>query len=136
VWGLGQLFTGKMSDVYSKKSMLFWGMLLQGVAILFLPSALQFWPLVFLSALLGLGTALVYPTFLSGIAASVNPRQRAESIGTFRLWRDLGYVFGAVLSGITADWFGLNRAILFVGLLTIGSSLIIHFRMPKNKDNP
>ena len=132
VWGIGQLVTGKMSDHYSKKSMLFWGMLLQGVAILLIPSNQQFGPLLIISAALGLGTALVYPTFLSTIAQVTHPTQRAESIGTFRLWRDLGYAFGAIISGITADVFGLPYAILVVGVLTLLSAGIIQFRMPKN----
>src|SRR3970282_2913147 len=68
VWGIGQLFTGKMSDVYSKKAMLFWGMLLQGIAIIFLPFSHSFFALASISAILGLGTALVYPTFLAAIA--------------------------------------------------------------------
>ena len=106
VWGFGQLITGKMSDVYSKKKMLFWGMLLQGIAILFIPFASAFYQLAAISAFLGLGTALVYPTFLSAIAQATTPHQRAESIGTFRLWRDLGYAIGAIISGITADLFG------------------------------
>lgn len=130
VWGIGQLFTGKMSDIYSKKRMLFWGMLLQGIAILFIPFSTHLFALSAIAAILGLGTALVYPTFLSGIAAATSPRQRAESIGTFRLWRDLGYAFGAVISGITADIFGIEYAILLIGILTIISSLIIQFRMP------
>ena len=131
VWGVGQLFTGKMSDHYSKKGMLFWGMLLQGLAILFIPLSSDFYVLAFISVILGLGTALVYPTFLSTIAQATSPKQRAESIGTFRLWRDLGYAFGAVISGITADLFGIEYAIFLIGGLTIISSLIINFRMPK-----
>lgn len=130
VWGIGQLFTGKMSDHYSKKAMLFWGMLLQGLAILLIPFSSDFYVLATISAILGLGTALVYPTFLSTIAQATSPRQRAESIGTFRLWRDLGYAFGAVISGITADIFGVEYAIFLIGGLTIISSLIIKFRMP------
>jgi MFS family permease len=130
VWGIGQLFTGKMSDHYSKKAMLFWGMLLQGLAILLIPFSSDFYLLAALSALLGLGTALVYPTFLSTIAQATSPRQRAESIGTFRLWRDLGYAFGAVISGITADYFGVEYAIFLIGGLTILSALIIKIRMP------
>jgi MFS family permease len=132
VWGFGQLITGKMSDVYSKKKMLFWGMLLQGIAILFIPFAEQFYQLAAISAFLGLGTALVYPTFLSAIAQATTPHQRAESIGTFRLWRDLGYAIGAIISGITADLFGLNYAIVLIGIITIVSSLIIEIRMPKD----
>lgn len=132
VWGFGQLITGKMSDVYSKKKMLFWGMLLQGIAILFIPFAAAFYQLAAISAFLGLGTALVYPTFLSAIAQATTPHQRAESIGTFRLWRDLGYAIGAIISGITADLFGINYAIILIGVITIVSSLIIEIRMPKD----
>jgi MFS family permease len=130
VWGIGQLFTGKMSDHYSKKKMLFWGMLLQGLAIIGIPFTSSFIALAGLSAFLGLGTALVYPTFLAAIADATSPKQRAESIGTFRLWRDLGYAFGAIISGAIADAFGLAPAILFIGGLTILSAFVILFRMP------
>ncbi|QQS28415.1 MAG: MFS transporter [Sphingobacteriales bacterium] len=131
VWGIGQLFTGKMSDHYSKKTMLFWGMLLQGLAILLIPFSSNFYVLASISAILGLGTALVYPTFLSTIAQATSPKQRAESIGTFRLWRDLGYAIGAVISGVTADLFGIDYAVLLIGGLTIISSFIIKYRMPE-----
>jgi MFS family permease len=130
VWGIGQLFTGKMSDHYSKKAMLFWGMLLQGFAILLLPFSSSFYALASLSAILGFGTALVYPTFLSTIAQATSPKQRAESIGTFRLWRDLGYAFGAIISGIIADLFGIQYAIFFIGGLTVISAFVIQVRMP------
>ena len=129
VWGIGQLFTGKMSDVYSKKKMLFWGMLLQGIAIILITYTSNFSDLLFLAATLGLGTALVYPTFLSAIAETTTPTQRAESIGVFRLWRDLGYAIGAILSGIIADVWGVEYAIISIGVITIYSSLIIKIRM-------
>ena len=128
VWGLGQLFTGKMADVFSKKKMLFWGMLLQGLAILLIPLINDFFLFAGIMAVLGLGTALVYPTFLAAIAESTSPIQRAESIGTFRLWRDLGYAVGAVISGITADLFGVNYAIVLIGMITLLSSIVIQFR--------
>ena len=131
VWGIGQLFTGKMSDHYSKKAMLFWGMLIQGLAILLIPFSSEFYALAFISSILGFGTALVYPTFLSTIAHATSPKQRAESIGTFRFWRDIGYAFGALISGVTADLFGIQYAIFLIGGLTIMSSLIIKLRMPK-----
>ncbi len=130
VWGFGQLITGKMSDIYSKKKMLFWGMFLQGITILFLPFTTDFSALIIISAMLGFGTALVYPTFLSAIAGATSPGQRAESIGVFRLWRDLGYAIGAIISGITADVFGIKYAVLLIGVITIISSLVIKFRMP------
>jgi MFS family permease len=129
VWGIGQLFTGKMSDIYSKKKMLFWGMLLQGIAIISINYTTGFYGLIFIAAILGFGTALVYPTFLSAIAATTTPTQRAESIGVFRLWRDLGYAIGAILSGIIADTWGIEYAILTIGIITILSSFVIKFRM-------
>jgi MFS family permease len=130
VWGIGKLVTGKLSDIISKKKMLFWGMFLQGMAIILLPFLTDFVALALLSSLLGIGTALVYPTFLSTIAQVTNPSQRAESIGTFRLWRDLGYALGAIISGITADIFGIQYAIILIGILTVVSALIIQIRMP------
>lgn len=131
VWGVSQLITGKLSDTLSKKRMLFWGMLLQGITIVVLPFLSGLWWLAFLSFLLGMGTAMVYPTFLSTIAEATQPNQRAESIGTFRLWRDLGYAIGAIISGISADLFGLHTAIIFIGIITILSALIIQIRMPR-----
>ncbi len=129
VWGIGQLVTGRLSDIYSKKSLLFWGMLVQGMAILFIPISSSFMGLAAISVALGLGTAMVYPTFLAAIAQATHPHQRAESIGVFRLWRDLGYAIGAVISGITADLFGVEYAIFLIGGLTIASSLVLKFRM-------
>lgn len=131
VWGVGQLFTGKLADHISKKKMLFWGMFIQGLAIVILPFLNSFETLVFFSILLGLGTAFVYPTFLVTIAHFTQPSQRAESIGVFRLWRDLGYVIGALISGISADLFGLANAIILIGCITIISAFIIQFRMSK-----
>jgi MFS family permease len=104
-------------------------MLLQGIIILALPFTVNFYILATLAALLGLGTALVYPTFLSAIASATLPQQRAESIGVFRLWRDSGYAFGAIISGITADLFGVEYAIGFIGLITVGSALVVKVRM-------
>lgn len=138
VWGFSQLLTGKMADHYSKKNMLFWGMLLQGIAILLLPFSTEVYEFISLSVVLGFGTALVYPTFLTSIAFATTANQRAESIGTFRLWRDLGYAIGAIISGITADLFGINYSIFLIAAITIISSLIIKIRMPNkielNKD--
>ncbi len=129
VWGLGQLFTGKLADVCPKKTMLVGGMLLQGVALLLFLWARGFEAYVGLSALLGLGTALVYPTFLAAIADYTHPQQRAESIGVFRLWRDLGYAIGALLTGLLADLAGLDMPVLSIGLLTLLSAVVIQVRM-------
>ena len=133
VWGIGQLFTGKMADIYSKKKMLFWGMLLQGLAILLIPFYTEFYELASIAVILGFGTALVYPTFLSAIADATHPKQRAESIGVFRLWRDLGYAVGAIISGIIADLYGVTYAIITIGIITVLSSIVIKFRFPKTK---
>jgi MFS family permease len=129
VWGMGQLVTGKMADAFPKKKMLFYGMLLQAVVLILMIGAETMLHYISLMALLGWGTAMVYPTFLATVAVYTHPRDRAESIGIFRLWRDLGYAVGAILTGLVTDLLNLEAAILLVGILTLVSSAIIFFRM-------
>ena len=129
VWGIGQLFTGKMADKFSKKDMLFYGMLLQALVLITLVWAENMWHFVILMTLLGWGTAMVYPTFLATIADNTHPQDRAKSIGIFRLWRDLGYAVGAILTGIISDLVSIEAAILIVGLLTLVSAVVIFLRM-------
>ncbi|HRF27893.1 MAG TPA: MFS transporter [Ferruginibacter sp.] len=129
VWGIGQLFTGKMADRFCKKDLLFIGMVLQAVALLLFAWASQWIHFMLLSMVLGWGTAMVYPTFLATIAENTHPSDRSQSIGIFRLWRDLGYAIGAIITGLLADWFEINFPIFFIGLLTLGSAIIIKVRM-------
>lgn len=77
-------------------------------------------------------TAWAYPTFLSAIVEATSPFQRAESIGFFRLWRDMGYVFGAIISGISADFAGVGFAVFLVGVVTIIFAIVIRLRMAGN----
>ena len=135
VWGLSQLFTGKLSDTFSKRMLLFWGMLLQSFGIILLVFATTEIHFIVIGILLGFGTALVYPTFINAISDFTHPTQRAESLGTFRLWRDLGYAIGAILTGIIADSFGLDISIIAIGLLTGLSALIILIRVKDVKKN-
>lgn len=109
--------------------MLYVGMLLQAIALVVLVFANTMVHFVLLSSVLGWGTAMVYPTFLATVAENTHPLDRAKSIGIFRLWRDLGYAIGAILTGIIADMVSINAAIIFIGLLTFSSSLIIQYRM-------
>jgi len=129
VWGIGQLFTGRMADTFCKKDMLYIGMFLQAVALIVLVWANTMLHFIILSSILGWGTAMVYPTFLATVAENTNPQDRAKSIGIFRLWRDLGYAIGAILTGVIADLISINASILFIGLLTMASAFIIRYRM-------
>ena len=129
VWGLGQLITGKMADVFPKKQLLFWGMFLQAITLFFIIYAETKMQYIALAAILGWGTAMVYPTFLATVAENTHPLDRAKSIGVFRLWRDLGYAIGAIITGIIADWWNINTAIVFISILTLLSAIIIQIRM-------
>lgn len=135
VWGIGQLFTGKMADKFYKKDMLFIGMFLQGLALLIMPWAETMTHFIILSVILGWGTAMVYPTFLATVAENTNPTDRAKSLGIFRLWRDLGYAVGAILTGLIADSLGINASITVIGFLTVGSAIIIQYRMKCSLDD-
>jgi MFS family permease len=129
VWGIGQLFTGALADRFCKRNLLFVGMFLQGVALIAMIYADTMAMFIALSALLGAGTAIVYPTFLAAVSDYTHPEQRPQSIGVFRLWRDLGYAFGAVITGLIADQFGLSAPVLVIGLLTIISAVVVQYRM-------
>ncbi len=129
VWGIGQLFTGKMADRFCKKTMLYTGMALQAIAIIPMAWLHSFYLFIVLAVLLGWGTAMVYPTFLATVAENTHPTDRAKSIGVFRFWRDLGYAIGAAITGIIADLFSIPAAIVIVGLLTLFSAVVIRYRM-------
>lgn len=124
VWGAMQLFTGALSDRVGRKLLIVTGMLLQGGAILSLPLTQGFGPWVVANALLGLGTAMVYPALLAAIGDVAHPSWRASSVGVYRLWRDGGYALGALLSGSVADAFGLRWAIGVVGAVTFLSGIV------------
>jgi len=129
VWGISQLFTGKIGDTHCKKQIITSGMLLQALAILILAIVSSLPLLILASVFLGFGTALVYPNFLSVIAENTHPKQRAESLSIFRLWRDSGYVFGALLSGVLADAFGITAALFIVAAITAIAGIIANKRM-------
>ena len=138
-WGILQAGTGALSDRLGRKWMIASGMWLQALAIaLFLSHAgLALW---FAAAvLLGVGTALVYPTLLAAIGDAVNPSVRASAVGVYRLWRDSGYAIGALISGIIADRLGQSSAIGTVAALTFLSGVVVAARMrethPRTKES-
>ncbi len=131
VWGVGQLITGKMADIFNVKRLLFIGMLLQGLVITGMFLVQSYWLFILLCTMLGIGTAIVYPTFLAAISTYAHPAQRAKTIGVFRLWRDLGYAVGALITGIISDLFSVEIAILVVGFTTVGSAFFLQLRMDK-----
>jgi MFS family permease len=104
-------------------------MMLQAVALFVITIASSVWVNVAAMILLGIGTALVYPNFLTVIAENTHPHQRAQSMSIFRFWRDSGYVIGAVLSGIIADRFGITAAFISVAIITAAAGLLAEVRM-------
>lgn len=128
-WGLLQIITGFYSDKIGRKILITWGMWIQALAIVLVAVSQNFWPFVLGNFLLGLGTAMVYPTLLAAIGDVANPNWRASSVGVYRLWRDGGYAVGAVIAGIAADFFGLRPAIWVIAVLTFISGVIVLLRM-------
>ena len=124
VWGTAQLLTGALSDRLGRKGMIVGGMVLQGIAIGMLPLLHGFAWWAMAMVLLGLGTALVYPTLLAAVSDVAHPDWRASAVGVYRLWRDSGYALGAVLAGVLADLFGVSWAIVVIGALTALSGVI------------
>jgi len=126
VWGLLQLVTGPLSDSVGRKKLIYPGMIAQAVGIwIILFSTGSYFGLITGMSLLGVGTALVYPTLLAAISDIANPHWRATSLGVYRFWRDLGFVFGAVGIGFIADAFDLNIAIQAVAWISLGSGIFV-----------
>jgi MFS family permease len=129
VWGVAQIFTGALSDRVGRKWLIVWGMWVQAVGIAVTAVAKGYGGFGAGAVLLGLGTAMVYPTLLAAIGDVAHPSWRASAVGVYRWWRDLGYAIGALLAGFTADQFGLAAAVWLVAGLTFGSGCIAGLRM-------
>jgi MFS family permease len=129
VWGLGQLVTGPLSDRLGRKPLITGGMLLQALALAGTALSGSFPPWAASAILLGVGTAMVYPTLLAAIGDVAHPSWRATAVGVYRLWRDTGFAVGAVLAGLVADLAGLEAAVWVVAALTAASGLVVAGRM-------
>jgi MFS family permease len=131
VWGLLQLWTGALSDRWGRNRLIAGGMLVQSGALAAIALVHGFWPWVGAAVLLGIGTAMVYPTLLAAVGDVAHPHWRASAVGVYRLWRDSGYAVGALLAGALADLFGMAWSIGAVALLTFASGLLVAVRMPE-----
>jgi MFS family permease len=129
IWGVGQIATGALSDRVGRKWLIAAGMWTQSAGIYIVSVSGSFTGFGAGAALLGVGTAMVYPTLLAAIGDVAMPSWRASAIGIYRLWRDLGYAIGALLAGISADLFGVSGAMRIVALITLASGFVAAARM-------
>ncbi len=134
VWGVGQLVTGALSDRWGRKRMIVGGMWLQAMALALIATGNGFSIWALAAVMLGAGTALVYPTLLAAVGDVAHPVWRARAVGTYRLWRDVGFAFGALVAGTVADAFGIRAAISTVAALTAASGLVVALRMYETHD--
>lgn len=135
VWGISQLFTGAASDRYGRRPLIVTGMVVQAIALAAIALTASFQSWLAGSVLLGLGTALVYPTLIAAISDVAHPSWRSTAVGVYRFWRDSGYVFGAVLAGVIADRLGIRAAVLVVAGITLLSAIAAAMRMPETRPN-
>lgn len=127
--GILQLWTGHLSDSLGRKWMIAWGMWIQAIGIGITALGTEFLHFAFGSLLLGVGTAMVYPTLIAAIGDVAHPSWRASSVGIYRFWRDSGYAVGAIIAGVVADAFGLTAAVWVVAALTMASGFVVSWRM-------
>jgi MFS family permease len=134
IWGVLQLVTGTMSDKVGRKILIYPGMVVQGIGIwVVLLSADSFVGIIAGMAFLGIGTALVYPTLLAAISDIAHPKWRATSLGVYRFWRDLGFIFGAIGIGFIADLSNSVIAIQLVGWIAVGSGIFVLLIMKETR---
>ena len=136
VWGLGQLFTGALSDKIGRKWLIVGGMWVQAIGIAVTVLSKGFVGFAAGGVLLGLGTAMVYPTLLAAIGDVAHPMWRASAVGVYRLWRDLGYAIGALAAGVVADALGIKAAAWAIAAVTFGSGLLAAVRMTETLRPP
>ena len=136
VWGLGQLYTGGLSDRIGRKRLIAGGMLTQAVAIGWIATTTGFTAWACGAAVLGAGTAMVYPTLLAAIGDVAHPAWRARAVGIYRLWRDAGFAVGALLAGVVADLVSVEAAIWTVAALTAASGVVVAVRMYETHPPP
>lgn len=129
VWGVAQILTGALSDHWGRKHLITAGMLTQAVGLALIATGHSFRGWLLAGALLGAGTAMVYPTLLAVIGDVAHPMWRARSVGVYRLWRDSGYAVGAVVGGVAADLFGLRAAVWAAVAITVVSAVAVAVRM-------
>jgi MFS family permease len=132
-WGIMQLWTGALSDRVGRKWLIAAGMALQGCALVAMAVVHGVAPWLVTGLLLGVGTAMVYPTLLASIGDVAHPSWRARAVGIYRLWRDLGYAVGALTAGLLADAFGMTVSIAAIGVLTVASGVTVAIRMPETR---
>jgi len=133
IWGLGQLFTGALSDRMGRKWFIASGMGVQAVGIGLVVLSARLSGFAAGAALLGAGTAMVYPTLLAAVGDLAHPSSRASAVGVYRLWRDLGYAVGALFAGLMADLIGIRAAIWMVAAVTLASGLVVAVRMRETR---
>jgi MFS family permease len=131
VWGVLQLWTGALSDRVGRKWLIAGGMAVQAGALVAVAVTRQFGAWAAATALLGAGTAMVYPTLLAAIGDVAHPAWRGSAVGVYRFWRDSGYAVGALLAGVLADRLGMPAAIAAVGGVTLLSGVVVAVRMPE-----
>jgi MFS family permease len=136
VWGVGQIVTGALSDRWGRKHLITAGMLTQAAALALIASVETFGWWTAASALLGAGTAMVYPTLLAAIGDVAHPLWRARAVGVYRLWRDSGYAAGAVVGGVVADLWGLRGAVWVAAAITAISGVVVAVRMYETHPYP
>jgi MFS family permease len=129
VWGATQILTGALSDRWGRKHLITTGMLTQAIALALIATGGSFGWWLGGAALMGAGTAMVYPTLLAVIGDVAQPLWRARAVGVYRLWRDSGYAVGAVVGGVAADLWGLRAAVWAASAITAVSAVVVAVRM-------
>jgi MFS family permease len=136
VWGVGQLFTGALSDRWGRKHLITTGMFTQATALAVIATADTFAVWAIGATLLGAGTSMVYPMLLAAIGDVAHPAWRGRAVGIYRVWRNLDYAVGALMGGVVADLWGLRAAVWAAAAISLVSTLIVAIRMYEPTNTP
>ncbi len=130
VWAIVQLGAGPLSDRWGRRTLIAGGLVLQALALVGFATLHGFVPWAAAAVVLGFGTGAIYPTLIAQVGDLVQPAARASAVGRYRLWRDLGYVVGALMAGLLTDWLGFQSTLVIIALLLAGSGVLARMYLP------
>ena len=130
VWAVVQLGSGPLSDHLGRRTLIVGGLLLQALSLVGFATLNGFVPWAAAAVVLGFGTGAIYPTLIAQVGDLVQPAARASAVGRYRLWRDLGYVIGALMAGLLTDWLGIQSTLVIIALLLVGSAVLARAYLP------
>jgi DHA1 family multidrug resistance protein-like MFS transporter len=120
---LAKPLSGKLSDRLGRKPMILAGLFLCAATLPLIPNVTSLWLLFPVSALFGLGVAIVTPSTTALVADLVKAGQMGSAMGVFGTIWDIGEALGPILAGFLIASLGYSPAFALIASLMMAAAL-------------